>query len=511
MKILNKAEQDTFDKPPVFNSAERKQFFDFPRILLEKAEALRTPSTRIGFLLARAYFKADKRFFRPQDYHQRDIEYVSRRIGLLPEQFSIQNYGSRARQRHEIQILAYYGYRRFDKEAEIFIKNEIKSMMCAVLKPKLIFCRCIDMIIRERVQLPNYYQLSELILSALNQHKKELATIIDKELKPDMRILLDTLFEQENDDVYARYRLTLLKTLSQSTKPTKIKERAADLTFIAELYSRLAPILPLLNLGHEGIRYFATFVIKSDIFHLSRRSDEDRYVHLIAFIVHQYYRLQDNMADTLLTTVNAFQNSTKREHKEWCYGQHKEQKQSLNALATSLDKNLFGLLRKIQDITCDEQGNDSDKIEQICDLLAKHADSIPLSEQQWNTLVQGMKNISDDDQYYAILEERSIRLQNRISPIIKTLGFYGDSGGATLIEAITYYKEKQGVVSKNLPLGFLEPVEYAAVTKNDGFRPSLYKAFFFIHIANALKSGQLNLEHSYKYRPLDDYLISKIR
>ena len=45
----------------------------------------------------------------------------------------------------------------------------------------------------------------------------------------------------------------------------------------------------------------------------------------------------------------------------------------------------------------------------------------------------------------------------------------------------------------------------------DNFRISLYKALLFIHAQSALKSGTLNLEHSYKYRPLDAYLIDRER
>jgi TnpA family transposase len=46
------------------------------------------------------------------------------------------------------------------------------------------------------------------------------------------------------------------------------------------------------------------------------------------------------------------------------------------------------------------------------------------------------------------------------------------------------------------------------VFREDGrFRPSLYKVFLFFHIASAIKSGNLNLLLSHKYRPLDDYLI----
>ena len=70
MSVLSRAEQETFDTPPGFNSAERKQSFDFPSALQENAETFRTPANRLGFLVACGYFKACKRFFRPQDYHQ---------------------------------------------------------------------------------------------------------------------------------------------------------------------------------------------------------------------------------------------------------------------------------------------------------------------------------------------------------------------------------------------------------------------------------------------------------
>jgi hypothetical protein len=63
-------------------------------------------------------------------------------------------------------------------------------------------------------------------------------------------------------------------------------------------YQRLGPMLDALALNHEGIAYYANSVIKSEIFQLARRDQEDRYLHLVAFIAHQYYRLQDNLVDT---------------------------------------------------------------------------------------------------------------------------------------------------------------------------------------------------------------------
>ena len=49
----------------------------------------------------------------------------------------------------------------------------------------------------------------------------------------------------------------------------------------------------------------------------------------------------------------------------------------------------------------------------------------------------------------------------------------------------------------------MDPTEVAAVNKNSKFRVSLYKALLFLHVQSAIKSGSLNLEHSYKCRPLD--------
>ena len=44
MNILNAVEREAFDSPPVFNSFQRKQYFDFPSKLRRFAAGLRSPS-----------------------------------------------------------------------------------------------------------------------------------------------------------------------------------------------------------------------------------------------------------------------------------------------------------------------------------------------------------------------------------------------------------------------------------------------------------------------------------
>ncbi|MEZ5836615.1 MAG: hypothetical protein R3D03_12895 [Geminicoccaceae bacterium] len=89
----------------------------------------------------------------------------------------------------------------------------------------------------------------------------------------------------------------------------------------------------------------------------------------------------------------------------------------------------------------------------------------------------------------------------------------GNAHAASLIEAIEHFKVKDGAVGRGAPLDFLEPAERKAITGEDGgsFRTSLYKAFLFLRLTDAIKAGNVNLMGSYKYRPLDDYLIKRRR
>src|ERR1700687_5536808 len=63
MKVLNSIEQEAFEFPPVFNSAERKRHFDFPVAILQIAAELRTPANQLCFLLSCGYFRATHRFY----------------------------------------------------------------------------------------------------------------------------------------------------------------------------------------------------------------------------------------------------------------------------------------------------------------------------------------------------------------------------------------------------------------------------------------------------------------
>ena len=504
MRILTASEQEAFDKPPLFAYEQRKQFFSFPNSLLDIARTWRTTSSQIGFLLLSGYFKATKRFFLPQDFHAQDIDAVAKTLNLHPDHFSSDDYGKTTRIRHQKSILAFYGFKPFDRNAEVTLAIEITTMAKTYLKPKLILGRCIDFLIQKRIQVPSTRALSDLIRTGLQGHKTKLVALMGTHLDDQTRCLLDELFTSSDDQ--NQYRLTLLKKLSQSTKPSRVKESIADFETLSALNGKLDNILSTLDLGSTGIRYYAGSVIRSKVFQLQQRSETDRYIHVAAFIAHQFFRIQDNLADTFLSVMATFQTTATRDHKDLLFEQRKTQNQQLKTVINELDTSVFSLLREIRNLTDSVDLSDAQKVTQIKTVLGQG------KTESFEQLKTDVQQAGQSQIWPEILEKHSVRLQNRLSPILKTLTFEPIGQTDQLMEAINYFKNREGLITDKAPTGFLATDEGKAVIGNEGtFRPSLYKVYLFQHVAAAIKSGHLNLRQSYKYRPMHSYLIDRER
>ena len=149
MNILNTVEREAFNSPPVFSSFQRKQYFDFPSKLRRFAAGLHNRAYQLGFLLSAGYFKAARRFFSPGSFHPRDIEYVARQLEPGAPTVDFAQYHPRARQRHQHTIRTFYGFRACDSAACRLLLKEIAGLVRSQVKPKVIFWRCIDVLVRE--------------------------------------------------------------------------------------------------------------------------------------------------------------------------------------------------------------------------------------------------------------------------------------------------------------------------------------------------------------------------
>ena len=450
------------------------------------------------------YFKATKRFFQPHDFHERDVDAVSRALALQSVGFSADAYAKQTRARHQQIILDFHGFTAFDDKAKEMLAVEIGTMARVHLKSKLIFERCVDFLIQRRVQIPQSGTLLEMIRIGLQDRKTELVALMDRHLSNDARGLLDDLFTAPDNQ--SRYRLTLLKKLSQSTRPTKIKEAAADFKILSDLHDQLGSVLSKLDMGTAGIRYFAGSVLRSEIFQMQRRDRNDRYIHAAAFVAHQFYRCQDNMIDLWLSITASFKSTAAREYQETLAQDRKDQHRQIISVVDGLDVSVFGVLRSIQSVMAAANLSDAEKLSSIEKFL-KHSKT-----EDFDRLKDDLAETASNDSWFDILEARSLKLQNRLNPVLRALNFIPTTRAKALQKAVDHFRYDKEMSAAQAPMDFLDAEQRRALIRDDGtFRISLYKVFLFQAITTAIKSGDLNVEQSYKYRPMDAYLIDKER
>lgn len=73
LAILPSAEAKRFDSPPLFTKEERAHFFAIDSDTRGILKQLRSPTSKIGFLLQLGYFKASAKFYAPSNFRSRDI------------------------------------------------------------------------------------------------------------------------------------------------------------------------------------------------------------------------------------------------------------------------------------------------------------------------------------------------------------------------------------------------------------------------------------------------------
>lgn len=511
MKIFNSMEKEAFDSPPVFNSAERKQFFSLPLLLKDSITDLRTPTNKVCFLAVAGYFKVRHKFFARQ-FHQADFEYIAHQIGVNPAEVHVGAYSKGTYARHQSIILNYFGCSPFDKAAKIITAREIASLIPVQYRPKLVLLEIIQILTRQKIEIPSYNVLAGLIIAAINRHQRELCAIVDAGLNKKQRASLNALLEKEPDNGTCggwRYRLTLLKRPFQSTQPLKIRANLADLNTLQTLYLDLKPVVQRLALNYECARYYAYSVIKAQIPQVSRRADHDRLLYLIAFVAYQTFKLNDTLIDTLLTAVQAAVNGAVKAQKEAYFQEREQRSQSLSGLADKLRQSVRDTLSSIRHIVADTEMPDSQKVALI-DALVNTENTTVNVEIQIDEFKENVTKLQQGQDYFTLLESHSLKLQHRVADIVRQIQFAPNCSLPALWTALRHYQQKDGNVDKSAPVDFLSAEQRAALTATDGkFRVSLYKALLYVGIADAIKSGALNLAHSEKYCALDEYLIPK--
>ena len=409
MQIFDESEKDLFEAPPVFNRHEQKQFFILPPGLdafIQKG--LRTPTNRVCFVIVLGYFRATKRFF-PNQFYEKDIQFVAEQLHLSRDQVNAEFYDRRSFHHHKKIILDHFGFRKFSNKVKTSLQKEIQLQLRSQVKPKLIMLEVFKFLIRRRIKIPGYNALSTMIAVEIDRHERGLSKLIRKQLAPSQRTMLDGLLEKDDPDnrdlKTQRYELTLMKKIDQSMKPSKIKASVDDLQIFGDLFQQIESIVGSLGLTDEGIKHYAQSVIRSRSGQISRKDKENRYLHLIAFITYQYYKLHDTLIDILLLSVQNVLNSATQGHKDRYYDDRYHNNEAVHDVINYCGRNLQ-TFSAIRTYIVSGDLSDRQKIELITAVLDQGENREKKMKDQLKRIESEVTHGGRD--FHSILESKSV-------------------------------------------------------------------------------------------------------
>ena len=142
-------------------------------------------------------------------------------------------------------------------------------------------------------------------------------------LSPQHKAALDRLLErtaplsadnQVTDN--QAYPITLLKKFDPTDSHKSIQSNVEKLRLLQSIYQEVHPLINLLKLNGDAIRFYGELGIHYKVYQITRRTALSKYLLLLAFVTYQLYQFEDGLTDTLLVQCKTIFNQVRREFKE---------------------------------------------------------------------------------------------------------------------------------------------------------------------------------------------------
>ncbi len=411
---------------------------------------------------------------------------------------------------HQAMILRIAGYQAFKDKPNEFT-YELNRLVAKRLRPKQVFFQIVQFLKAKRIELPTAHFLVQAITDQFRDFEQNLSESLKTILSARETTLLENLLTQlKSQDLAGQgpYVLSALKRLNQTTQPSRIKGSVQDFRQIKSLFFQLLPVFDKLKVSVDLLHYHARWATKATTFQLQQLTDPYmQYLHLLSFIHHQFYIRQDNLMDIILVATQRTHNETVKDQKEQYFTGRKNKHRAIREVAKSRRRYKERWEEAKTIIQSDELADD-EKIVLLGGLIEDEQTNELQVDQHAETLEKEISPVTQQREYFDILETKFRKINNRVGQILQELSFDEASSEEFIYEALRYCQQKKGQIGKRAPLGFLERHELSVIETEDGsLRTSLYKVLLFFAVARAIRAGTLNAHYSYRYRAIDAYLI----
>ena len=506
LAILAPKEQKIFGSPPSFSAETREKVFKLTSYEHQLANSVTKPNNRVCFVMQLIYFKHSARLFNSKQFVAKDVEYAAKILNLSLADISLESYPQQTALNHQKKILEYLGWQKLNHTTNNILKREIELHASQQKQPKDILYLVEKFLIGNKLVIPSYYLLCEYIGNAFNNQEAKYISILKKLMLKEHEKLLSKLINTGKENRVSA--ISYIQNLNQSERSNTINDSVKTYNMLKSLNNNFEKIHKALNLSPDAIMYHAIWVEKSKLFQLKQFANKHKmYLYLISYISHELHKRTDFMVELVMKSVRSIVGKSIKAAELKAIDDNKINAKIISQLC-DVTISSAAIIKKISEIVSETGTSSTKKVDMIEALISSHGDiKSKISPDDYKQVESYSNHHVKDKYYFQALTKNSLKLQRKLSKVIKCLELSHDRG-SKLWDALDYFVAEDKV-SEDAPTDFLSANEQRYLRKDNGaFNVSLYKALFFDHVSREIKTGKLYSNYSYQFASMDSYLIN---
>jgi hypothetical protein len=289
--ILSQSEISELYCLPRLNNIQREQSFSLADEELKAANQLSSLSSKAYFILLLGYFRekpviAQFRFREVKD----DLRYVVNRY--YPEQKLPRKNPSQSQVYYlRKKLLSMLHYRNLDGDIKPNMDAHLADVATISAEPRYLFDECLAFFARERIALPGYTVIQDLVSRVLIAESQRIETILARCLRKNTKQrLVDLLSSSESIT-----RLGKLKKPAKDFSFSEINREIESHRALVDIYPQAKVAIEKLDLSPRNLEYYSGLVHYYSVTKLRRFSQEKSCLYLLCYIYFRYQQVNDNL------------------------------------------------------------------------------------------------------------------------------------------------------------------------------------------------------------------------
>jgi hypothetical protein len=489
LAILHQSEiQDLFG-PPRLTIEEKRFYFTLNDLELKSFASIRDRQQCCYFIVLLGYFKVKPVMLNVSFIDVReDLDFV--RAEYLPgTNTKRQNLTKSQRSRIYQRVFEHVGYRAYSRDCQSGLVAHTAKTAAASIDARYLFDNCIHYLAHNKIAIPKYYLLQQLVSSAINNERQRLGNILASSMSGSLASTLDVFLNSDS--------AAALATIRRSAKNFTALELQKELKthhHIAPIIEDIDGVVQRLDLSLSNLDYFASMVEYYTITKLRRFDRSLRQLYLICYLHVKYRQVIEHLADGFIFHCRKLQNNGK------VYADEAEYREWQDAIANVTKA--AGLLRFFIDDSIDESEPFGAVRQRATSIIAPkniEAVCLYLADQKRS-------------QGYYIWEYYDLQrdvIDNVLRPIFLAIQFQSSEATDALRLQIEHSQsdiQAHGIIN-HADRRLIKPRHKPFISPGGTLNPRRYEILLYLLIHNKL-DGHLYIPRCLKYRCLADDLVA---